>query len=410
MPQKSHKDIILQERRRQKSASEPLAVYIHVPFCAQKCAYCDFYSKPCRDKKDMDIYAKAICSHIEEYFKNSAKPDVATIYFGGGTPSVLEIKHIKSILSAIKKYANVYKNAEITLECNPESADFKFLRGLRKLGVNRVSFGIQSANDCELAMLGRLHNFSGAIAAVQNAKKAKLENISVDLMYGLPGQTMQKWQESIDKILDLGVQHISAYALKLEQGTVLYQAINGNCDSKYGEIPCDDLQADMYFYLVERMQQAGYSQYEISNFAKEGYVSRHNSSYWDLSPYLGFGPSAHSFYGGRRFSFVADTEKYIKGALGERNSKMELLESDEEQVDAPRHGEYIMLRMRTTLGVDEHEFYAKFKLDFAPYAAKLQKYLADGYCAHENSRWFLTPKGFFVSNAIIADILGEIDI
>lgn len=410
MAQKLPKDSIMQERRRTKIPAESLGIYIHVPFCKQKCAYCDFYSKPCQDKDLMQNYVAAVCLHLKEYFEKSVPPAVDTVYFGGGTPSLLATKDVKTIMKCIKKYTDLSKKAEITMECNPESADFKFLHGIRKIGINRVSFGIQSAHDDELFMLGRLHNFKGACEAVEKAKKAKIENISVDLMYGLPGQTMEKWQESVEKIIALEPQHISAYALKLEEGTPLFKAIISDKNEEYGAIPDDDLQADMYFYLVDRLEKSGFTQYEISNFAREGFRSRHNSRYWDLSPYLGLGPAAHSFYGGRRFAFVADTAQYIAAVNGNAKAKMELLESDEELVAAPRHGEYIMLRLRTADGIDENEFYKKFKLDFAPYASKMRKYTENGYCKNENSRWFLTPKGFFVSNTIIADVLGETNI
>lgn len=408
MAQKLQKKSVMELRRTSKTAPQKLGVYIHVPFCAQKCKYCDFYSKPCTKKGELQSFTDAVCKHIDEYFCNSAKQTIDTIYFGGGTPSLLKPAQIKKILSAIKKNNIIEDDAEITLECNPESADYKFLKSVRKIGVNRVSFGVQSACDSELLTLGRIHSFDDAKRAVEDAKRAKIANISLDLMYGLPSQTMQTWQQSVEQIIALAPQHISAYALKLEENTPLYQDIIVSKNKSIGEIPNDDVQADMYFWLVDRLLEAGFAQYEISNFAQEGFKSRHNSRYWDLSPYLGFGPAAHSFYGNRRFSFAADTQKYINSANS--STCVEFLESDEEFIDAPRHGEYIMLRLRTSEGVDVQKFQNMFKLNFEPYAKILNKYTSNGFCKFECGRWFLTKEGFFVSNTIIADVLGDTDI
>ena len=284
---------------------QSLGVYIHVPFCRKKCAYCDFYSRPCKDEGLMDRYVRAVERHFGDYFRGGESFDIDTVYFGGGTPSLLGGKRLRQMLNALEKTGGIAKGAEITVECNPESVDKKMLRTLFKAGVNRLSMGVQSAHDEELLALGRLHTFQQARQAVADAKEVGFSNISLDLIYGLPDQTMEQWKDSVEKIIALEPQHISAYALKLEKGTPLYE--------ESPELPPEDVQADMYFYAVERLQQAGFEQYEISNFAQKGYRSRHNSRYWDLSQYLGFGPSAHSFFGGRRFSFIADTQGYIDG-------------------------------------------------------------------------------------------------
>ena len=279
------------------------------------------------------------------------------------------------------------------MECNPESVDLKFFKKLKKAGFNRVSLGVQSSDDGELALLGRLHTFAQAQQAVEHARQAGFDNISLDLMYGLPGQTMERWQQSVEDILALKPQHISAYALKLEEGTPLAES--------RPVLPDDDAQADQYFYAVQRLEEAGYAQYEISNFAQPGRRSRHNSRYWDLSQYLGFGPAAHSFFGGKRFAFVADTQAYIDGVQG----KGELLAEADEVASFRRPGEYIMLKLRTVDGIDEEEFYRRFHMDFGPYGQRLRKYVEPGYCLYENGVWRLTPKGFFVSNAILVDLL-----
>lgn len=383
---------------KQKKAGKPaikqnLGVYVHVPFCRQKCAYCDFYSRRCQDEKLMDTYCQAVGSHFQQYFREKGVFEIDTVYFGGGTPSLLGGKRLVALLAALRKCAQVSKTAEITVECNPESTDGKLLKQLRRAGVNRLSFGVQSSDDGELKALGRLHTFDQAKRAVEQAQSLGFDNISLDLMYGLPGQTMNKWEKSVYEVASLAPRHLSAYALKLEKGTPMYR--------QNPQLPDDDTQAEMYLNAVKWLAAAGFEQYEISNFAKPGFRSRHNSKYWDLSQYLGFGPSAHSFFGGKRFSFAADTQVYIQGVAGGPG----LVEEADEVASFRRHGEYIMLRLRTTDGIEEEEFYRRFRLEFAPYAQKLQKYIQPGYCQYENGRWRLTPQGMFVSNAILVDLL-----
>ena len=369
-----------------------LGIYVHIPFCRSKCDYCDFYSLAGREDR-MDAYQKALLAHIRETAPLAQGIPVDTIYFGGGTPSWYGARRIQELLSALSKLFQVEKDAEITVEANPDSVDLRALRRLRKAGVNRLSLGMQSGCPQELESVHRPHTVRQVDEAVAAARKAKLNNVSLDLIYGLPGQAMEQWKDSVEQIIALEPQHISAYALKLEKGTPLYE--------ENPELPSEDVQADMYFYAVERLEQAGFEQYEISNFAQKGYRSRHNSRYWDLSQYLGFGPSAHSFFGGRRFSFIADTQGYIDGVEGNGP----LLEEAEEVASFHRHGEYIMLKLRTTDGVDEEEFYRRFRLEFTPYAQRLSKYIQAGYCQNEGGVWRLTPKGMMVSNGILTDVL-----
>lgn len=371
-----------------------LGIYIHVPFCKQKCAYCDFYSQGGAPESRMDSYCQAVKTHFSEYFRVGGNNwDVDSIYFGGGTPSLLGAKRLCGLLGQLDKLVDINKNAEITVECNPESTDYKLAKKLARAGVNRISLGVQSARDEELCALGRLHTFAQAKEAVAQVRKAGIQNISLDLMYALPHQTMEEWLYSLDAIIDLAPQHISAYALKLEAGTPLY--------AQNPQLPTEDEQADFYLQAVERLAAAGYEQYEISNFALPGYRARHNSKYWDLSQYLGFGPGAHSFFGGRRFSFVADLEGYLQGVAGQGD----LLAEADELASFQRPGEYIMLKLRTTDGVEEEDFYRRFHQEFASYAQRLQKYLEPGLCCHKDGRWWLTPKGLLVSNSILADLL-----
>ncbi len=370
----------------------PLGIYIHIPFCKRKCDYCDFYSVCKYDDKLMDRYLAALTGQLADYFKY-AHPKVDTVYIGGGTPSVFGGRRIEKLLREIGRRVELTRDAEITVEVNPESVDEKLLKKLRAAGVNRLSMGIQSADDSELAALGRLHTFEQAARACRLAKKY-IDNISVDLIYALEGQRMEGWMDTLEKTAALAPSHISCYCLKVEPGTPL--AARG-CEQ-----PEEDLQADMYLAAVDFLAQKGYRQYEISNFARDGRISRHNSKYWDLSEYLGLGCAAHSFYGGRRFSFRPDVEGYIEGVLSGRPVVADM----DELAYWSRSGEYIMLKLRTCAGIDPEYFEKRFEADFAPYAARLEKYVPAGYAVFDGS-WHLTPKGFLVSNAILGDLLGD---
>ncbi|MGN1004280.1 MAG: radical SAM family heme chaperone HemW, partial [Oscillospiraceae bacterium] len=253
---------------------QTLGLYIHIPFCHSKCAYCDFYSLPGQEKR-MDDYQRALLHHLAEAAPRAASYTVDTVYFGGGTPSFYGEKRLIELLKWVKKKYKVDKQAEITLEANPDSVDQKMLKRLRRAGVNRISLGVQSADDGQLASLGRPHTFAQASQAVAWARKAKFQNLSLDLIYGLPGQSMASWRDTVEQVLSLEPEHISAYGLKVEEGTPLF------CRVEKGEVlPDDDAQADCYLWTVERLERAGYGQYEISNFARPGFSSRHNCKYW----------------------------------------------------------------------------------------------------------------------------------
>ena len=275
---------------------DKLGIYIHIPFCRSKCDYCDFYSLAGQEDR-MDAYQKALLAHLRETAPVASSFSVDTVYFGGGTPSFYGAKRLKELLNVVKKLFHLEKDAEITFEANPDSADFKSLRTLRHAGFNRISLGMQSACPNELAAVHRPHSVEQGDEAVAAARKAKLNNLSLDLIYGLPGQTPDSWQQTVGHALSLEPEHLSCYGLKVEEGTPLAARVAA------GEVlPDDDTQADLYLWTVERLKQAGYVQYEISNFAKPGYESRHNLRYWLTQPYIGFGPGAHSDFGGRRYA------------------------------------------------------------------------------------------------------------
>ena len=279
-----------------KKEYKPLGLYIHIPFCKSKCIYCDFYSLPNSEEK-MDRYVAALCSQLAEIAPRTAAHEVDTVYFGGGTPSWLGEKRLRQVLKTVEKHYRLAKNPEITLECNPDSAgDWKVLRALRRAGFNRLSLGVQSADDEQLKTLGRPHTFAQAEEAAAAARKAKIKNLSLDLIYGLPGQTLESWKDTLEKTAALAPEHLSCYGLKVEEGTPLWDMRSGM------DLPDDDLQADMYLWTVERLAELGYQQYEISNFARPGYESRHNLKYWTLEEYAGFGPGAHSDLGDVRYA------------------------------------------------------------------------------------------------------------
>ena len=280
-------------------------IYIHIPFCKAKCPYCDFYSFRA-DEHSKDSYLTAVLSYLEKY-REKITDRVDTVYFGGGTPSFFGGERIKEVLAYIKDNYSVTESAEITVECNPSSVDEVLVRNLYEAGVNRISMGMQSAVDKERVALGRLSGRERISRCIKLFRQYGIDNISLDLMLGIPCQTKKSLKESIDFVCSTDVNHISAYMLKIEEGTEFY---------RLGDkliLPNEDEVCELYLYTVEELTKRGYPQYEISNFAKNGFESRHNLKYWHCEEYLGIGPSAHSFLGGKRFYFERDFDSFIKG-------------------------------------------------------------------------------------------------
>ena len=374
----------------------PLGIYIHVPFCRSKCQYCDFYSLAAKDDKLMDGYLSSICAHIREAGALAPGYKVDTVYFGGGTPSFFGADGMATILTAIRRNFDVDQNAEITFEANPDSVNDKLLSRLRAEGFNRASLGIQCDDDEILRKLGRPHSYANAVSAFHRIRKAGFRNVSVDLMYGLPGQTLRAWQSTLENVLTLNPEHVSCYGLKLEPGTPLYDL------REVSNLPDDDVQADMYLAAVEILKSHGFRQYEISNFARKGLYSRHNMKYWTGGEYLGFGPSASSDFAGKRFMLVASLPAYIKGI----KEKGAIIDEVQEIPMRERAGEYLMMRLRTTNGINAEDYERMFLLPFAPLLEVLEKNRRLGYAVRtEDNRWHLTPKGFLISNTIISDLL-----
>ena len=378
-----------------KTERKPLGLYIHVPFCKQKCIYCDFYSLPHQESR-MDDYTAAVCAHLTETAPFAAGHLVDTVYIGGGTPTYLGADRLGKILKTVHKKHRVAKDAEITLEANPDSAgDWKALRALRRAGVNRVSLGMQSACDEELAAIGRVHTHAQTATAVEAVRRAGIKNLSLDLIYGLPGQSLERWQENLSAAVALEPEHLSCYGLKVEEGTPLFQRREAYT------LPGDDAQADMYLYTVEFLENLGYGQYEISNFARPGKESRHNLKYWHLEEYAGFGPGAHSDFGGVRYAYARDLDAYIRGVA----TGAPMLSESERIPPLDRDTEYVMLGLRLRQGLDPKEFERRFRRRFNCFVPFLEQCRQNGYACEEEGRWHLTPKGFLVSNQIIGGML-----
>ena len=374
--------------------AESLGLYLHIPFCRSKCDYCDFYSLTGQDDR-MDDYQRALLRHIAECALPAKKDVVDSIYIGGGTPSWYGDKRVRELLSAVKKQFKVSSDAEISMEANPDSVDLHALRRLRRAGINRLSMGMQSACEEELAAVHRPHTFAQVEAAVAAARKAKIKNLNLDLIYGLPGQTEESWHDTVEKALALAPEHLSCYGLTVEEGTPLARRVAAG-----EQLPDDDTQATLYLWTVDRLARAGYAQYEISNFAKPGFQSRHNLKYWMGKPYLGIGAGAHSDYGGCRYSFVRSVEGYIRGVMnGDK-----LLDSSEQIPQRERGSEYLMLRLRTTHGIEEWEYRRQYYMNFDPIGAKLAEYEQRGWATRTGGRWHFTPEGFLLSNRLIVEL------
>ena len=361
-------------------------IYIHIPFCASKCPYCDFYSFKA-DESKKDSYLKAVLFCLEKW-SEKISDGIDTVYFGGGTPSVFGSERISQIMSFIKENFQLVPDAEITAECNPSSVSAEFFKGIRQSGVNRISMGMQSAVTKERISLGRLSDSLQVRDAVMTAREQGFDNISLDIMLGVPYQTTETLDESIDFLLNLDIPHISAYMLKIEEGTPF--------DKMAESLPLadEDIVAEMYLHTSKRLSEAGYKHYEISNFAKDGKESRHNNRYWKGEDYIGIGPSAHSFFCGKRFYYERDFDKFIEGA---------------EPVDDGLGGdreEYIMLRLRLSEGLDFKEYSEKFGEKVPDEKINLmKKYEKAGLVFINDKGMRLTPEGFLVSNALIGEMM-----
>jgi len=370
-----------------------IGVYIHVPFCLRKCPYCDFYSVGSTDM--MDDYIKSLCRDIREKKDILSSRCADTVYFGGGTPSLMSERHLDDILTALGKTVSLSADAEITLEVNPATASLEKLQGYHSAGVDRLSIGMQSGDDEELSLLGRLHKHSDTVQTVSNAFKSGIDNISLDLMYALPNQREETWLSSVGKAVKLGAKHISLYALTLSEECPMSKM-------KY-TFPEDEVQLKMYTDALAYLSSEGYNQYEISNCALPGSHSRHNMKYWRLDDYIGFGPSAHSMIDGRRY--------YVSGSVRDHISGKSMETVDEVLTDEETVREKIMLSLRLSEGLrfDSLKELCRDADEYNTLKSSLisrgRKYTEGGYVSVSETGISLTQLGFFVSNTIISDLM-----
>lgn len=359
------------------------SAYIHIPFCKSKCHYCSFVSF-CELEKKKD-YLTALYEEIKSSYQGEL---LETVYFGGGTPSTLTIPEFAKLLSFFK----ISDKTEITAELNPDDISYDYLRALFDLGVNRISFGCQTFNDRILKLINRRHNAGQVVNAVKIAQDAGFKNISLDFIYGLPEQTPQMFYQDLEMALDTGIQHISLYGLKIEEGCYFYKHQPAN-------LPDDDLQADMYLGAIELLTGKGFEHYEVSNFSKKGYNSKHNLTYWNNEEYYGFGVSAHGYINGVRYGNVETLSEYIKDPLIHKDSK---ILTAQEKLE-----EEIFLGFRKMAGINIKEINAKYGIDFdEKYKDILAKYMSINLIDKTQNGYKLTDQGILVSNVVLADFLG----
>jgi len=356
------------------------SVYIHIPFCLSKCRYCSFISFNKLEKKTGYLYS--LLKEIDYYYKEE---NLDTIYFGGGTPSLFSVNELKKILDKFN-YSN---NTEITIEVNPDSVNFEYLRGFKVVGFNRLSIGSQSFDDEILKIIGRRHNSEQIFQTIDWAKQAGFNNISVDLIYGLPNQTLDIFEKDLDKINTLDIQHVSLYGLKIEEGCYFYNNYPEN-------IADEDLQADMYLKAIEKLEK--FEHYEISNFAKNGCESKHNLNYWKENEYYGFGVAAHGFVDGVRYSNYCTLEEYMDNPISHEFGKFL---TEQEQLE-----ESIFLGFRISKGININEINSRFNINFCEkYKKVLDKYTETGHIIKTNLGYCLSNEGFLLSNLILAEFI-----
>ena len=447
-----------------------LGIYIHIPYCVHKCIYCDFLSSPA-DVHTRKQYVRALINEIyltregkcankliknvlqgdntsyedmeepavngltsdyalydtvcmADYEKTIMQEDISgcvddiksenghivtSIFIGGGTPSAIDAEDISDILDAVRKNYNVSDKAEITIECNPGTMDKKKAVIYRKAGINRISFGLQSTDNNELRMLGRIHTYEQFMESYKIAREAGFDNINIDLMSALPGQTMESFKAVLEKALSLGAEHISVYSLIVEEGTRL----SDNIDS-FPPIPSDDEDRQMYYMTKEMLSSYGYEQYEISNYAQKGYECKHNLKYWERCDYLGFGIGAASLYGGRRYTNISDIGRYmdvlaeITNALDKSyvNELLQIRTDMEELSKEDEMSEYMFLGLRKTKGIDITDFKEEFGTDIKDiFGEAIEDNIARGLLIHDGNCLYLSKRGIDISNTVMSDFI-----
>ena len=370
-------------------------LYIHIPFCSKRCTYCDFYTEVAPDL--IPILVNYIVKELnirKDYLKNET---ISTIYFGGGTPSILSRDQFSEILNGIFAVYTVEENVEITFEANPDDLTVDFFDSIKHLPFNRISIGIQSFDDNDLKRINRRHTSDQAIAAVKNAQNAGFDNISIDLIYGLPLQSIEDWEKQLDIALSLNIQHVSAYGLTYEEGTALWKQREKGLVKPI----IDETMNEMYLLLVKKMKEKGFEAYEISNFALDGFRSKHNSSYWKQNSYLGIGPSAHSYDLVSRQWNVASIKAYIS-ALENNTPYFE----KEELTLYDRYNDYVMVSLRTSDGLDFDFLSSEFGQNLATYFLdNIRIYIENNSVIQSEKKYRLSPQGIMISNQILIQLI-----
>lgn len=378
---------------RNAAVPKPLSLYIHVPFCVQKCNYCDFCSFP-RATEDLKArYVFELVRRISSMAEVCRGYRVETIYFGGGTPTLLPARDIARVLEAVSAHYSLSDTAEISVECNPGTVDGEYLAALRASGVNRLSVGLQSSSEAELRLLGRIHTAEDFLRCMDDARTAGFDNLSADVMFGIPAQTPESFRETLRFALLAEPSHISAYGLKIEEGTPFGR------QRELLVLPDEDSEDEMYRNAVDILMRHGLERYEISNFARPGYESRHNLAYWTQKDYLGFGVAAHSYFENERFGASRDLGAFLRGE--------DVTESREAISAEERRREYLMLRMRLERGVERSDFDLRFGSGAFDrlYGEKLRRYIAGGFVRETDDGYAFTTAGFRVSNYILSELL-----
>lgn len=374
---------------------KPLSVYIHIPFCVQKCKYCDFLSAP-STRENMELYMDALKKEMISESVKYEEYEIETIFFGGGTPSILDEGQIEDCIDVLRTNYQISKLCEITLEMNPGTASMQKLEGWKRAGVNRLSIGLQSANDSELRLIGRIHDFDTFVKSYDQAKAAGFDNINVDLMSALPGQTISGWRETLNKVLLLEPDHISAYSLIIEEGTPLSKHID-----EYPPVPSENEDREMYRDTKRILKEHGYMRYEVSNYAKEGKECKHNVTYWTRGNYAGFGLGASSMVENIRWHNTENMDKYIKNPTESKEDMEKLSLNDCME-------EFMFLGLRMMQGVSKKRFFKEFDMNMDEvYGDVLKKWEKTGHLKMEGDNVSLTDSGIDISNAIFTDFLIE---
>lgn len=399
-----------------------LEIYVHIPFCVCKCAYCDFLSFPGNGEMQKE-YTKKLLEEIRCQSSYTKGYQVVSVFIGGGTPSILEIKDLVSILETLKVQYEILPEAEITIEANPGTVTSEGLTAYKKAGVNRISMGLQSADDKELCYLGRIHTYDEFLKSYQRVRMAGFDNVNVDLISAIPGQSLESWKNTLKKVTMLKPEHISAYSLIVEEGTPFYDRYGGHVEldnhsmtaserhdlMALPDLPDEDSERKMYYLTQEFLMEQGYKRYEISNYAKKGYECRHNVGYWTGLEYLGLGLGSSSYMNGCRFHNTTDYKEYLNASLSQSDTFNQVLRQDQECLSIEeKMEEYMFLGLRLTEGVSAKGFVSQFGQNmnhvYGTVLATLEK---QGLMEFQNGNYRLTNRGVDLSNYVMSQFLSE---